>query len=122
MLRSNLSDYSYAYIVVKETITVAKKIFTADDFEAPNNTVANADATNTANDNAFDEKKLVFKNNARFINCTSKLNGVKLIMQKIQMLKCPCIICLNTVKIIEKQQVVYGIITGTNQIVVWVMV
>ena len=83
MLRSNLSDYSYAYIVVKETITVAKKIFTADDFEAPNNTVANADATNTANDNAFDEKKLVFKNNARFINCTSRLNGVKLIMQKI---------------------------------------
>ena len=64
MLRSNLSDYSYAYIVVKGTITVTKKIFTADDFEAPNNTSANADASNIANDIAFG------KNNAPFINCT----------------------------------------------------
>ena len=28
----------------------------ADNFEAPNNTVANASATNTGNDNAFGEK------------------------------------------------------------------
>ena len=48
MLRSDLCDYSDAYIVVKGTITVAKKIFTADDFEAPNNTANNANATNTA--------------------------------------------------------------------------
>ena len=91
MLRSDLCDYSDAYIVVKGTITVAKKIFTADDFEAPNNTESNANATNTgndnalvnanvtntANDNALGEKKLVFKNNAPFINCISKINGVK---------------------------------------------
>ena len=31
-------------------------------FDAPNNTTANATATNTANDNAFSENKLVFKN------------------------------------------------------------
>ena len=55
-----------------------KKIFTADDFEAPSNTAANATATNTANDNAFGEKKLVFENNAPFINCISKINGVKI--------------------------------------------
>ena len=78
MLRSDLCDYSDAYIVVKGTITVDKKTFTADDFEAPNNTAANATATNTANDNAFGEKKLVFKNNAPFINCISKINGVKI--------------------------------------------
>ena len=77
MLRSDLCDFSDAYIVVKGTITVDKKTFTADDFEAPNNTAANATATNTANDNAFGEKKLVFKNNAPFINCTLKINGVK---------------------------------------------
>ena len=77
MLRSDLCDYSDAYIVVKGTITVAKKIFTADDFEAPNNTADNANASNTANDNAFGEKKLVFKNNAPFINCNSKINGVQ---------------------------------------------
>ena len=76
MLRSDLCDFSDAYIVVKGTITVDKKTFTADDFEAPNNTAANATATNTANDNASGEKKLVFENNAPFINCISKINGV----------------------------------------------
>ena len=78
MLRSDLCDFSDAYIVVKGNITVNKKTFTADDFEAPNNTVANANATNTANDNAFGEKKLVFKNNAPFISCMSKINDVKI--------------------------------------------
>ena len=60
MLRSDLCDFSDAYIVVKGDITVTKKTFTADDFEAPNNTAANATATNNANNNLFDEKKLVF--------------------------------------------------------------
>ena len=78
MLRSDLCDYSDAYIVVKGNITVTKKIFTVDDFEAPNNTAANVTATNTANDNAFGEKKLAFKNNAPLINCVSKINGVKI--------------------------------------------
>ena len=78
MLRSDLCDFSDAYIVVKGTITVTKKTFTADDIEAHNNTAANATPTNTANDNAFGEKKLVFKNNAPFINCVSKINGVKI--------------------------------------------
>ena len=78
MLRSDLCDFSDAYIVVKGNITVTKKTFTADDIEAPNNTAANATATNTANDNAFGEKKLVFKNNAPFINCTLKINGIKI--------------------------------------------
>ena len=38
MLRSDLCDFSDAYIVVKGNITVNKKTFTANDFEAPNNT------------------------------------------------------------------------------------
>ena len=67
--QSDLCDFSDAYIVVKGTITVTKKAITVDDIEAPNNTAANANATNTGNDNAFGEKKLVFKSNAPFINC-----------------------------------------------------
>ena len=63
-MRSDLCDFSDAYIVVKGNITVVKKIFTANDFEAPNNTAAIATATNNANNNAFGKKKLVFKNNA----------------------------------------------------------
>ena len=55
MLRSGLCDYSDAYIVVKEDIT----------FEGDND-------ANKQN------KNLAFKNNAPFINCISKINGVKI--------------------------------------------
>ena len=51
MLRSDLCDYSDAYIVVKRTITVAD-----------------------SNDAAYD-KKLTFKNDAPLIYCISKINN-----------------------------------------------
>ena len=53
MLRSNLCDFSEAYIVVKGTITV------------------------TEPDNAKRNKSVAFKNNEPFINCISKINGVQ---------------------------------------------
>ena len=61
MLRSDLCDFSDAYIVVKGNITVDKKTFTAYDFEDPNNTTANATATNNTNNNAFGEKSWFLK-------------------------------------------------------------
>ena len=76
--RSDLRDFNDASIVVKGTFTIAKKIFTADDFEAPNNTAGNATATNNANNNEFGEKTLFFKNNLQLINCTSKINDIKI--------------------------------------------
>ena len=54
MLRSYLCDFSDAYIVVKGDITVTN----------PNNAKRN--------------KAVAFKNNAPFINCISKINGVKI--------------------------------------------
>ena len=51
MLRSDLCDFSEAYIVVKETITV----------------------TNPNND--AHDKKLAFKINAPFFSCISKINN-----------------------------------------------
>ena len=54
MLRSDLCDYSNAYIVVKGTITVAEP------------------------DNAKKIKAVAFRNNAPFINCISKINGTKI--------------------------------------------
>ena len=63
---------------MKGNITVNKKTFTAGDFDAPNNTAANATDTNNANNNALGEKKLIFKNNAPFINCITKINGIKI--------------------------------------------
>ena len=55
MLRSDLCDYSDAYIVVKRDITL--------------------DGDNNANKR---NKNLEFKNNAPFINCISKINGIKI--------------------------------------------
>ena len=46
---------------MKGAITVKKKKFTADDFEAPNNTAANGTATNTTNNNEFGEKNWFLK-------------------------------------------------------------
>ena len=54
MLRSDLCDFSDAYIVLKGTITVVR----------PNGAKRN--------------KSVAFKNNAPFINCISKINGVQI--------------------------------------------
>ena len=54
MLRSDLRDYSNAYIIVKGDITVTN----------PNNTKRN--------------QAVAFKNNAPFINYISKINGVQI--------------------------------------------
>ena len=78
MLRSDLYDFSDAYIVVKGNITVTKKTFPADEIDTSNNTEANVTATDTANNNAFRDKKIGFKNNAPFINCISKIDCVKI--------------------------------------------
>ena len=55
MLISHLCDFNDAYIVVKRTITVSSR------------------------NNAKKKKKeeVAFKNNAPFVNCISKINGVK---------------------------------------------
>ena len=54
MLRSDLHDFSDAYIVVKGVIAV------------------------TNLDDAKRNKAVVFKNNAPFINCISQINGVQI--------------------------------------------
>ena len=59
MLRSSLCDYSDAYILVKEDITV-------------NNTAGAGAAANNTN------KKVIFKNCAPFTNCISKINNTQI--------------------------------------------
>ena len=65
-------------LLLKEILLLLKKTFTANDFADPNNTDDIATATNNENNNELGDKKLVFKNNAPFINCISKINGVKI--------------------------------------------
>ena len=78
MIRSDLCDYCDAYIVLKGNIIVDKKTFTANNFDAPNNTAGNVIATNTENNNVFGEKRLDFKNNAPFISCILNIIGVQI--------------------------------------------
>ena len=59
MLKSTLCDYSDAYILVKETISV-------------NNTAAAGAAVNNNN------KKVIFKNCAPFTNCISEINNTQI--------------------------------------------
>ena len=60
ILRSDLCDFSDAYIAVKGNITISKKTFAANDFEAPNNTATIVTAANDTNNNAFGKKKKSF--------------------------------------------------------------
>ena len=48
-------------LLLKELLLLIIKKITTDDIESPNNTAANANASNTANGNAFGEKKLALK-------------------------------------------------------------
>ena len=62
-------DQSEGNYNVNKEIRIKTSMLRSDDIDAPNNTEANVTATNTAKNNAFGDKKLVFKNNAPFINC-----------------------------------------------------
>ena len=77
MLRSDLCDFSDAYIVVKVTITVTKKHIKVMILR------------NLIIQQLMQlllilqiimclEKQIVFKNNAPFMNCISKINGTKI--------------------------------------------
>ena len=98
MLRSDLCDFSDVYIVVKGTITV------------------------TNLDNGNRNKAVAFKNNAPFINCISKTNGIHIDNAEDLDVVMPVTICLNTAKITEKQQVVCGIITEINQVILFLLI
>ena len=96
MLKSDLCDFNDAYIFVKGDVTL--------------------EGHNDANKQ---NKNLVFKNNAPFINCVSKINGVKIDNAEDLDVAMPMYNLLEySKKIIKKQRVVYGVITEMNQIVV----
>ena len=73
MLRSDLCDFSDAYIVGKGNITTTKKTFTADDFLNPNTAAANGTAADNANNNAYGEKNCFLKIMHHLSNVFQKL-------------------------------------------------
>ena len=98
MLRSGLCDFSDAYIVVKGTITVVRL----------NNTKWN--------------RSVAFKNNAPFINCISKIDGVKIDNAEDLDVVMPMYNLLEYSKNYKKRQVVYGIIIEMNQLIFFLLI
>ena len=98
MLRSDLCDFSDAYIIVKGTITVLR----------PNNAKRN--------------KTTAFKNNASFISCISKSNGVKIDNAEDLDVAMPTYNLLEYSKKYKKQQDVCGIIIEMNQEVLFLLI
>ena len=68
------------------------------------------------------KKKLVFKNNAPFINCISKINGIKIDNAEDLDVVMPMYNLLEYSKNYKTQQVVFEIIIEMNQIVVQMII
>ena len=98
MLRSDLCNYSDAYIVVKGNINLE------------------SDRTNADNVNAYD-KKVAFKNNAPFISCITKINGELIENAEDLDIVMPMYNLLEYSKSYRKLADLCLIITGMNQIV-----
>ena len=94
MRRSDLCDYSDTYILVNITL------------EGDNN-------ANKQN------KNLTFKNTAPFINCISKINGVKIDNAEDLDVAMPLYNLFEYSKITDKQQEVCGIIIEMNQVILF---
>ena len=98
MLRSNLCDYSDAYIVLKGYIAV------------------------TNPDDGKRNKSVTFKNNAPFINCISKSNGVQIDNAEDLDVVTPMYNLLEYSKNYKKQQEVCRIITEMNQAILFLLI
>ena len=100
MLRSDLCDFNDAYIVVKGNITVTNP----DDAKKIN-------------------KEVTFNNNAPFINCILKINGVKIDNAGDLDIVRPMYNLLEYSKNYKKDnQVVYGIIIEMNEVIVFLLI
>ena len=99
MPRSDLCEFSDAYIVMKADIALG------------------------GNNNANKRKKnLAFKNNAPFINCITKINGVKIDNAEDLDVLMPMYNLLEYKKNYRKQQVVCGVITEMNQVILFLLI
>ena len=99
MLRFDLCDFNDAYIVVKGNITV------------------------TNPDDAKKIKEVTFKNNAPFINCILKINGVKIDNAEDLDIVMPMYNLLEYSKNYKKNnQVVYGIIIEMKEVIVFLLI
>ena len=99
-IKSNLCDYSNAFILVTEDTTV----------------------------NANNDTDVAFKNSEPFSTCTTKLNDIDfnlLMRQIIFKLQCLCKIWLNIAIIIQTRQEIYGILkemTFRLTMLIWLLI
>ena len=97
--RSDLCDFSVAYIVVKGDIT--------------------PEGDNDANKQ---NKNLAFKNNAPFINCVPQINGIQIDNAEDLDVVIPMYNLLEYSKNYKKQHLVCGIIIDMNQLILFQLI
>ena len=102
MLRSNLCDYSDAYVVVNGNITLTK--------------------TNGREVIDIKSRFLAFKNNAPFIKCISKINNVLTDSAEDLDVTMPMYNLLEYSKNYKKQQEVCGIIAKMNLMILLLII
>ena len=100
MLKSDLCEFSDAYIVIKRVITVT----------SPNNAKKKK------------KKSVTFKNNAPFINCITKINGIKIDNAEDLDVVMPMYNVLEYSKNYKKRQEVCGIIIEINQMIHFLLI
>ena len=88
-MKSSLCDYNSAYTLVKGDIAIAGTIVA----------------------------RVAFKNYAPCIKSITKIDGTTTDDAEDLAWSCGCIICQNTIRIILKQQVVYGFIVMIKQLI-----
>ena len=98
MLSSDLCDFSDAYIVVKGNITV------------------------TSPDNARKIKSVTFKNDAPFINCITKINGIKIDNAEDLDVVMPMYNLLEYSKNYKKWQEACGVTIEIKQVILFLLI
>ena len=81
-----------------------------------------SDITLTTPNNTKRNKSVAFKNNAPFINCISKINGIKIDNAEDLDVVMPMYNLLEYSNSYKKQQVVYGIIIEMNQVILFLLI
>ena len=94
ILRSDICDYSDNYIVIKGTITVEG-----------------------ANDRDKHNRSLILQNNAQFISCVSKINGILIDNAEDLDIVMPKYNLIEYCKKYSKTSVIYGTITKIFQLI-----
>ena len=112
-------DQSGGNYNVNKEIRIKTLMLISDFYDFSDAYVVTLDAENNANKR---NKSVAFKNNAPFINCISRINGVQIDKAEDLDAIMPMYNLLEYTKNYRKRQEVYAIITETNKVILFTLI